>query len=244
MDCPADELVSKLNDILKSASYCFRFGAFVLEDPDGDIFAALRSKRCGTSKRAFGLSSTHSIFKDQASFSKYKTSPNKTARLNPTLQRTAQYEIYSSKTFQWCTPDQRYQAPTVTTLLFYPFEVSINFPEKGRHRYLYFKLESSPWWHPKHAQAAINHYYHKKEKVLAPRENTRREKDSSFESKRMHISAQDWRIYVSAAGNNAAVLKKISNSLAFYENNVRSSAEFFVPYALLKGVSFLTKKKQ
>lgn len=239
-ECVVFKLIKKLQNILASAEYCFRYGAFVLEDPHHTIFNELRNAKCNSRLRAFGLSSTHSAFRKPSEFAK-KASPNRDAVLDTRLARSKQYEIYNDKVFQWCTPNSRQvDAPAMTTLLFYPFAVTDD--ESERRTYLYLKLERFPWWHGNHITEAFKHYILKTEKTLIENENTRRENNSSKRRKKgefkdefeFQFLKRDMHIYLKNIDTRKTEsMKQLKDSLLFYEWNVRSAAEFFVPSVLL-----------
>lgn len=223
-ECPAQELVGRLRDVLTHGNYCFRSGAFVVEDPDGKIFERLR-KSCRAYPRIGGR--THDEFKNPKKFARRYAQGEVLSRLDPDLVGAAQYEIYTRARFKWCTPDISVPPPALTTLLFYPFAVIAARPRAStRMRYLYLKLETFPFWHPWHAVSAFNHYVLRHKKKLADCEDNRTENPSRAATRPR--CGRSW------ASNNARVMQTRSSQHTFYERYVRMGGEFFVPQAALQ----------
>lgn len=217
-------LVQALLHMLTNCSQencCFHHGSFVLEDPHATIFKELITDDCKSYVRY--AAQTHDVFKTSKKFNQHrKTSHSSYAYLEHSSE--PQREIYVRDLPEWCK-NSISKSVKYNIVLFYPFTVTKDTVSK---RYLFLKLESHPYWHPKHMAAALNKYVFKREK------GTRDENNHRNNPENVNLLEQDIQMYLNNIGSKTRhKIRRLTDSVLFYETNVRAYMELFIPYIVL-----------
>jgi hypothetical protein len=253
-NCQSENFIKELYKILIEHDNCFLEGAFVISDNEGKLFDKL-TKTCTPNnyRPSFGKLITHDIFLNDSKFNKLKE--NKTRLDSIFLRNKLLYfpNAYLFKYFQYenpikdvtgkeiemtylcdpeCNKNEKNERciPSRKSLkrvmLFYPFQ-TIDLMNRYIHRYLYIKLESSKVISMQHAKEAFVAYT-----------NPATTSDSGYPFRRERLRNSTEEVYKNplriSDANFYNKFRDIINvdEIRYYNNNVRSNDELYVPQAL------------
>jgi hypothetical protein len=210
------EFLNTFVKALRTISPYFQEGSIVVEDPDGGIYKKLKASECRSYPR-YGAQ-THDVFMNQKRFA-LRPNPTKSHR-SFLVWHERQHEIYHAGAFELFSDGLRY-----STVLFYPFEVEQSDTCICR-RYLYVKLESYPYWHPKHVAKAWDKY------VLSRGHSPHNRSEDDPKAQQQHGPPMDSEWMIARATRNSDK-RKIRDSMEFYDKYVRASKEVFLPHVII-----------
>ena len=221
------------NIIFPSSNSCFTNGTFIFEDNDSKFFNSIISQ-CSVSRMWY--KSTHNIIKKQENFDctfdiNHKCNNNK----------IVQYEInlvYKGNPFYiHCRNNGKEDRVDKRVVLIYNFSIKVNGIVM---KYTFFKLEAYPTISIGHTKDAITRYVLRKEPVAVY--SPKRREDCILDKNKCTIKPkideyynnnnslhQDLMLYLNKHTKNDKVKKEILKSFDFFDKNVRTGDEYFVP---------------
>lgn len=252
-NCQSENFINELYKILIDHDNCFLEGAFVISDNEGKLFDKITSTCLPNNYRpSFGKLITHDIFLNESKFNKLKQ--NKTKLDSEFLKNKLLYfpDAYLFKFFQYenplkdkagkeiemtylcdpeCNKNEKNERciPSRKSLkrvmLFYPFQ-TIDLINRSIHRYLYVKLESSKVISIQHAREAFIAYT-----------NPPVTSNSGYPFRRERLRNTTEEVYkIPLRINDAKFYNRFDDinveEIRYYNNNVRSNDELYIPQAL------------
>jgi hypothetical protein len=200
-ECIARDLTDALHDALTSEERCFASGSFVIDDPAHKTYMALIDATCKSYVRLGGR--THAVYLSTKQFDALKPKGSRARLLRANRGRwIIQREIYDRGL------SDRLCGQPKTTMLFYPFSVSV---DARVHDFLFLKYENHPYWHYRHAISAIQHYVMgKKSKATWEQRSSARREDHQCLTK------------------NIGNLVCGAENTVWYDDHVRTGCEMYV----------------
>lgn len=252
-NCKSEDFINELYKLLRMYDNCFLEGAFVISDDHGKLFDKITMTCLPNKYRGSAVDIiTHDIFLNENKFNKMKE--NKTKLDTDFLKNKLLYfpndlvfkffqfenpikdkskkevemsylcdpECLQDETNERCTPSRK---SIKRVMLFYPFQ-TIDLVNRSVHRYLYFKLESSSFISVQHAKEAISAYT-----------NPPTVSKSGYPYRRERTTNKSEERYKNILRvNDAKFYNKFNNinveEIRYYNNNVRSNDELYIPQAL------------
>lgn len=222
-----DELLNFINLLYKSDVLfpqnigCFTNGTFIFEDNNFDLFKFLKR----FNPKPVQFKNTHKTIRNTNIFrcsQDFKSFPDQKCSNHDIYQ----YEIEIPQTTIECENDKISKG----VALIYHFETN------GNMHYVFFKLEGYKAISTAHMMSAINRYLLKKETHKLSHSNIKRREDCFkdkngciLKDKFINNQLLDEHIKNAMEYSSYDIRKGIMDSISFYDQNVRTGDEFFVP---------------
>lgn len=235
--------VEALYKFFNASKMCFLSGAIVTDDEGGELYNSILNGRglstCFNIYNKIRPLGTHMAFIRNERFKKYREGQANEYDILE-YEKPRQYEkILDPKLDYLCNTECRNddrkcdsnQKEPKGVLMFYPFRVVNKYSSDMSERYLYMKLERFLSSDLKHASAAVKRYVFRIEKKGM--DITRREDDKQLDSEFYRQDYEKMTKYYIEHGGDKSKLNTIVEKIVFYNTNVRTRNEVYIPKEVL-----------